>query len=206
VNKGVLGRLKGVAEWRPRRFWPLVVIGLASLGLALGGEELRLLGRYDRTGLAEGEYWRLVTAHLVHLSWGHLGPNLAALALIGALFERAFTATDWLVVGLASALAIDAGLYFVDPNVDWYVGLSGVLHGFVAAGGLALLLRGESLGAVLAIGLCAKLVWEQQVGPMPFTASAAGGDVIVAAHLYGSAGGLAAAAALAAARRARSWL
>jgi rhomboid family GlyGly-CTERM serine protease len=206
VNKGVLGSLGGVADWRPRRLWPLLAIGAASLLLAFGGDELRVLGRYDRTGLQAAEYWRLVTAHLVHLSWGHLGPNLAALALIGALFERAFTALDWLVVALSSALAIDAGLYFIDPSVEWYVGLSGVLHGFVAGGSLMFLLRGESLGAVLAIGLCAKLVWEQRVGPMPFTASAAGGDVIVAAHLYGSAGGLAAAAALTAVRRAFSSL
>ena len=32
--------------------------------------------------------WRLVTAHLVHLGWGHLWPNLAALALDRATFRR----------------------------------------------------------------------------------------------------------------------
>ena len=71
----------------------------------------------------------------------------------------------------------------------WYVGLSGVLHGLVAAGALALLLRREALGAVLALGLCAKLGYEQLAGPVPFTAESVGGPVVVAAHLYGAAGG-----------------
>jgi hypothetical protein len=48
---------------------------------------------------------------------------------------------------------------------------------------------------MLAIGLTAKLVFEQTVGPVPFTAAAVGGPVVVASHLYGTAGGLLAAAA-----------
>lgn len=188
--------LSGVAEWRLRRWSIVLAIAAVSVALAFGGDELRLLGRYERLAFDGGEYWRLLTAHLLHLGWGHLWPNVAALLLIGALFEDLFDYGDWLGVGLASALTIDAGLYFLDPSVRWYVGLSGVLHGFVAAGALSSLRRGRSLGAVLAVGLSAKLVWEQTWGPMPFTATTTGGPVIVAAHLYGSAGGLVAAAVL----------
>ena len=83
----------------------------------------------------------------------------------------------------------------------WYVGLSGVLHGFVAAGALALLLRRETLGAVLGVGLAAKLIFEQIVGPVPFTAASVGGPVVVAAHLYGAIGALLAEAAAQLARR-----
>jgi rhomboid family GlyGly-CTERM serine protease len=90
---------------------------------------------------------------------------------------------------------IDLGLYFLDPRIDWYVGLSGVLHGLMAAGALLLLLRGETLGALLAIGLCGKLIYEQAFGALPFTARSTGGAVIVAAHLYGAAGGFVAAGA-----------
>jgi len=193
VNKGLLLIVNGVAEWRLERWWIVLAIAAACLVLALGGDEARLWGRYERGALASGEYWRLVTAHLVHLSWGHLWPNLAALTLIGALFERLFDSKDWLAVGLGAAVAIDAGLYLFDPNVQWYVGLSGVLHGFIAGGAFAALLRGQAIGAVLAIGLSAKLIFEQTWGAVPFTAAAMGGPVIVAAHLYGAAGGLLAA-------------
>jgi len=171
-----------------------LLIALTCFLLALGGEDVRLWGRYDRTGLADGEWWRLLTGHLVHLGWGHLWPNLAALALIGALLERTFRPRDWIVVGLASAVAIDAGLYALDPDVDWYVGLSGVLHGYLAGGSLLAMWNGDRIGALLAIGVAIKLVFEQKVGPVPFTASAVGGPVVVAAHLYGAAGGFAATA------------
>jgi rhomboid family GlyGly-CTERM serine protease len=167
-----------------------------ALAAAFGGDELRLLGRYDRGALAEGEIWRLLTGHVLHLGWGHLWPNLAALALIGALFDDVLDRFAWLAIALGAAIAIDGGLYVLDPEVDWYVGLSGVLHGLVAGGALALVFARQPLGGWLLAGLCAKLAFEQIAGPMPFTATATGGPVIVAAHLYGGAGGLLASTAL----------
>jgi rhomboid family GlyGly-CTERM serine protease len=186
---------------RLRESWVIVALLAACLLLGAGGDELRDLGRYERTAIEGGEYWRLVSGHLVHLGWGHLWPNLAALAIIGLLFEGLFRNADWLRLGAASAAAIDIGLYALDPSVLWYVGLSGVLHGFVAAGALALLVRRETLGAVLGLGLAAKLLFEQIVGPVPFTAESVGGPVVVAAHLYGSVGALLAEAAAQLARR-----
>jgi rhomboid family GlyGly-CTERM serine protease len=163
---------------------------VVSLVLAAGGDEWRALGRYDRLALEQGEYWRLISGHLVHLGWGHLWPNLAALVVIALLLEDAFRAADWIVVGVTSGAAIDLGLLAFDPDVQWYVGLSGVLHGFVAAGALSLLLKREMIGAVLGIGIAGKIVFEQIFGPVPFTAASVGGPVIVAAHLYGATSGL----------------
>jgi rhomboid family GlyGly-CTERM serine protease len=197
-------RPPGVAILRLRRWWAILAILAICAALAAGGDELRELGRYERQTIESGEYWRLVTGHLVHLGFGHLWPNLAALAIIGALFTDVFGNADWWRASFASAAAIDLGLYFLDPEVVWYVGLSGVLHGFVAAGALALLLRREAIGAVLAIGLCAKLSFEQLVGPVPFTAASVGGPVVVAAHLYGTAGGFLAEAVTHIIRRRRS--
>lgn len=180
---------------RLRRLWPVFALALASLLLQVAGDDGRLWGRYDGALIAQGEYWRLVTAHIVHLGWGHIWPNLTALLVIGALFEDLFDAGMWLLLAGAAAGSIDLGLLIFDRDVEWYVGLSGVLHGFVAGGALIALLRGESIGWLLAIGLAGKLVWEQTVGPVPFTAAAVGGPVVVASHLYGTAGGLLAAAA-----------
>ena len=194
----------GVAILRLRRRWAILAILATCAALAAGGDELRELGRYERHAIESGEYWRLVTGHLVHLGFGHLWPNLAALAIIGALFTDVFRTADWWRASFASAAGIDVGLYFLDPDVLWYVGLSGVLHGFVAAGALALCLRREALGAVLAIGLCAKLSFEQIVGPVPLTAESVGGPVVVAAHLYGAAAGFFAEAVTHIVRRRRS--
>jgi len=195
VTKGIFAELKAVAHWRLRRAWPVLGLALASVVLQFAGEEGRLWGRYDGALVVQGEYWRLVTAHVVHLGWGHLWPNLTALVLIGALFEDLFDAWMWLLLTAAAAGSIDLGLLLFNRDVDWYVGLSGVLHGFVAAGALIAWVRGQSIGWLLAIGLAGKLVWEQTMGPVPFTAAAVGGPVVVASHLYGTAGGLLAAAA-----------
>jgi rhomboid family GlyGly-CTERM serine protease len=157
--------------------------------LAAGGDELRELARYQRDSIENGQYWRLVSGHLVHLGLGHLWPNLAALVVVGALFEGVLRNADWWRVSFASAAAIDLGLYLFEPDVAWYVGLSGVLHGLVAAGALALCLGRQTLGFVLAAALCAKLSFEQFAGPVPLTAESVGGPVVVAAHLYGAAGG-----------------
>lgn len=180
----------GVALWRLRNSWPVVALLVVCLLLAAGSDEARELGRYERAGIANGEYWRLVSGQLVHLSVGHLWPNLAALAIIGVLFDEVFRPVDWWRAAAASAAAIDLGLYVLEPDVLWYVGLSGVLHGFVAAGAFAFLVRRQAIGAVLAAGLGAKIAFEQLVGPVPFTAESVGGPVVVAAHLYGALGGV----------------
>ena len=193
--------LLSVSIRRLRDSWVIVALLAVCALLAAGGDELRDLGRYERHAIESGEYWRLVSGHLVHLGLGHLWPNLAALAIIALLFDDVFSNADWLRTGVASAAAIDLGLYVLDPTVLWYVGLSGVLHGFVAAGALELLLRRQWLGAVLGVGLAAKLLFEQLFGPVPFTAESVGGPVVVAAHLYGSVGALLAQAAAQLARR-----
>lgn len=182
--------LFSVSIRRLRNAWVIVALLAACLLLAAGGDAARELGRWQRDAIDTGEYWRLVSGHLVHLGFGHLWPNLVALAIIGLLFEDVFRNADWARIGAAAVAAIDLGLYVFDPEVAWYVGLSGVLHGYVAAGALALILRKEKLGVVLAAGIAAKLIFEQVVGPVPFTAASVGGPVVVAAHLYGVFGAL----------------
>lgn len=179
-------------------------VAAVCLTLAAGGGAARDWGRYDRSALAAGELWRLVTAHFVHLGVGHLWLNLVALALLALLVEDALASGEWLAATAAAVFAIDLGLYAFDQEVAWYVGLSGVLHGYAAAGALLLAARGERIGFALLTGLIAKIAWEQHAGAISFSAAATGGPVVVAAHLYGAIGGLAAgfAALLARARRA----
>jgi rhomboid family GlyGly-CTERM serine protease len=160
---------------------------------SLWGEAGRLALRYDRAPLAEGQLWRLLTAHAVHLNLRHALVNALGLALMWALFARDYGPRQWLVVVLAATAAIDAGLWFRDSTVQWYVGSSGVLHGVMAAGTLAHLRRREWEGWILALILIGKLAYEQRVGPLPLSGTA---DVVVDAHLYGVLGGLAAALAL----------
>jgi rhomboid family GlyGly-CTERM serine protease len=180
-----------------RRGAALAAACLALLLPTLGGDRARMLLRYERAQLALGQWWRLLTAHLVHLDLRHALLNSVGLTLMWALFARDFTPRHWLVVLLAAAAAIDAGLWFGDSTVQWYVGSSGVLHGVMAAGALAHIRRGERDGWILAALLAVKLLYEQRHGALPFS----GGDpVVVDAHLWGVLGGGLAAAFLGARR------
>jgi rhomboid family GlyGly-CTERM serine protease len=167
-----------------------VLIGACCFAFALGGEAARDWGSYDRAGLANGQVWRLLTAHLVHLGWAHLWPNLLALLLIGGLLEEFLSPFEWAIASLVTGFAISAGLYLFQPDTHWYVGLSGVLHGLVACGAIVMIRdRAVGLGAGLGLGLTLKLLWEVVYGPVPLTAASVGGAVVVAAHLYGAIAG-----------------
>ncbi len=164
------------------------VIGV-SAAIALWGEVGREWLRYDRAAIADGEVWRLVTGHLVHLGPAHFLMNAAGLGLVWFLFAREFDARGWLAILFAVVAGISAGFWFLDPELAWYVGLSGLLHGMLAAGIVAGLPGRRREAVILAVLVAAKLVWEQLAGPLPGSEETAGGNVIVNAHLYGTLAG-----------------
>jgi len=179
--------------------------GLALLALCallvlpeLGGEVARAALRYERDAVAAGEWWRLLTAHVVHLDLEHAVLNSLGLVLMWALFARDYGWRAWAVIILVSVLVIDAGFWFRDRDLQWYVGSSGVLHGVMTAGTLAHLLRRDLDGWILATFIVVKLAYEQLTGALPFAEG--GAAVIVNSHLYGALGGLIAGAALRARR------
>jgi len=168
--------------------WALMA-ACALLGLVeLGSDAARALLSYDRVALARGEWWRVLTAHFVHLDVQHTILNALGLILMWALFARDYSPLRWLAIYLFAALCISAGLWMWNPEVQWYVGASGALHGVMAAGTLAHLRRRDLDGWILATFIIAKLGYEQFAGAMPF---AGGANTIVDAHLYGAVGGLA---------------
>jgi rhomboid family GlyGly-CTERM serine protease len=164
----------------------LIVLG-SILALAALGDWGRQALSYDRDALAHYQWWRTVSAHLVHLSWRHTLLNCAGLVVLWALFAREFTPRRWLWILALAALSIDLGLWFLHPDVVWYVGASGVLHGAWSAGACAAYRRGDGMGALILLLLAVKLVYEQQSGLSVFE-----GDLPLepAAHLLGALGGL----------------
>ena len=172
------------------RHWAVpVVIAIVAAVFELGGKPVRELLAFDRNGIAAGEAWRLLSGHFVHLGISHLSLNLVGLALVWYLVGRHFSSVRWLFVAILSIVAMDAGFWWLNPELDWYVGLSGLLHGLLAAGLIVAVRERDREGLVIALFVIGKLAWEQWGGPLPGSEATAGGAVIVDAHLYGAIGG-----------------
>ena len=183
--------LQRIAHWRV-----VLVIALLCVCIAAFGDAARELLRYDRVAIAGGEFWRLLSAHFAHLGYPHLALNLTGLLLVWLLVGRLYSTRQWLLVAAFSIVVMGAGFWFVDSEMRWYVGLSGLLHGLLLAGAIAGIRSLPVESIVIAAVVVAKLAYEQIVGPLPGSEYVAGAAVVVNAHLYGAIGGALAAAAI----------
>jgi rhomboid family GlyGly-CTERM serine protease len=172
---------------RSPALWLAISLGVLCFVLQTAGLEEQL--RFDRSKIDNGDWWLLLTGNFVHLGMSHLWMNLAGFALVVSLVWSHFNVFEWLIVILLSSLVVGIGLWQLDPDVGWYVGFSGTLHGLIIAGSLADLKTYPRSAAILLLLVVAKLGWEQFAGALPGSESVAGGSVVVNAHLYGAIAG-----------------
>ena len=153
---------------------PWITAGLVAISIALfqiAGPAPELFV-YDRHSIAAGELWRLFTGHWVHSDAGHATWNIAALALLGVLFERSL---GWrLVAALAvGTVAIDAWMWWAMPQLERYCGLSGILNALLAAGLIQVWRETrDPLLPLVGIGAVLKIVVEAAAGAAVFTHTA----------------------------------
>jgi len=88
---------------------------------------------FDRVAIARGDWWRLITGHWVHSDLTHAVWDISALLLLGVLFEARL---QWRLpmVLLLTSLGVDAWLWWGDPALSHYCGLSGILNGLLIVG------------------------------------------------------------------------
>ncbi len=178
-----------------RRAW-LVVAGLLMLpSLATWPTQgLALRALSWQPALAFSEPWRWWTAAWVHLSLKHLLANLAGAVLVAALGWAARVppraAWAWLLAWPLTHLGL-----LLQPALQRYGGLSGVLHAGVAVAAVHLLMlqvrQARVLGAAILAGMALKIVLEAPWrGPLIHPPE---WDIAVAplAHLLGTAWGCA---------------
>ncbi|MGB5511414.1 MAG: rhombosortase [Woeseiaceae bacterium] len=188
---GLINRKQDAGKGGSLAAWQLPIgLLLVAAALLLGSDAAREWLAYERDAIRAGEVWRLVTGHLVHLGWPHFALNAAGLVLVWTLIGSAYKPAGWIAIFFTSIAAIDLGLWIFNPALQWYVGLSGALHGVLAAGLVMSFRQPRIEMTVLAILLLCKLAWEQFSGPLPGSEGSSGGPVIVDAHLYGAIGGI----------------
>jgi rhomboid family GlyGly-CTERM serine protease len=114
---------------------------------------------------------------------------MAGLVIVAVFFSQYGNLLDWLFVLLFSAVFTGLGLYWFHPELIWYVGLSGVLHGLFIYGAVREIRFYPFSGYVLVLLLAGKLFWETMNGALPGSEEVTGGRVVVEAHLYGAIAG-----------------
>lgn len=147
---------------------------------------------YDPAFIRSGEVWRLISCHFLHLNWNHVWLNLAGYAIITYSFRDELPASMELWTLFVCGLGTSIGLYFFDPAMYSYVGLSGALHGFLLAHLIRTLRNSPIFSSLFIIGIVAKLAWEHSpYADTSATAKMIGGFVAVNAHLSGGVTGVA---------------
>ena len=163
-----------------------VVVSLATMQPD-GADYLEALW-LSSPGVANGEWWRLLTVTLVHGGVVHLLFNMYALYLVGPIVERMY---GWKLFGLIYVLCALAGsaasLAFGDPRVP-SVGASGAIFGLFGVVLAATRIhhpmldqRGRALTGQIGMLIAINLL---------FGLSGAGGNIDNAAHIGGLLAGL----------------
>lgn len=173
---------------------------MALIGfLAIGGEPWIEALRFDRIAIEGGEWWRLVTGNLVHLpgntvEWRgfsfhgpwHLFLNEMGILVLVMLCPERLSAAVWARRMLLLCLGMSAGLYFFAPDLRWYVGLSGVIHGLFVLGLVPQVLKKDIVALGCLLYLLGKLGFELYAGAPVSDEHAIGGKVALESHLWGA--------------------
>lgn len=83
--------------------------------------------------VANGDWWRLITATFLHGSLIHLGFNMLALWVLGTQIERFIGSSKFLVLYFASALGGSLFSFYFSPPTTFSIGASGAVFGLMGA-------------------------------------------------------------------------
>lgn len=155
--------------WLPWRTLLLTAFALVSY-LFLGSAPEAWV--FDRTGIAQGEWWRLITGHWMHSDASHAFWNIGALMLLGTLLEKRLQG-DLVFALVMGTVGVDLWLWWGGGTLVYYCGLSGILNTLLAVGLVRLWydLR-QPLVWLIGLGAVAKIVVEISAGQALLTQTA----------------------------------
>ena len=173
--------LRSFANW-------LVPVALACLVLALqaGGQPVYEALRYERAAVLGGQYWRLLSAHAVHLGWAHCLMNAGGLALCAAFAAGTRSGRAWAAAIVVLALGVGILLVAASPQATNYAGLSGVLYGLFIWVLAPRAWHGDRVARIVLVAVIVRIGWQMFHPPSDAQRALIGGEVMVEAHLYGA--------------------
>jgi membrane associated rhomboid family serine protease len=117
--------------------------GASLTGSGIGGSTLVTEGALSRAAIADGEYWRLVTAGFLHAGFFHLLFNMFSLYILGTMLEPAIGRVRFALIYFVSLLAGSFGALLIETNPNALtVGASGAIFGLMSAAVIVMRNRG----------------------------------------------------------------
>lgn len=120
----------------------VAILGMFVLEIVLGGaraisdpdaQTLFDLGAMQPISIADGQYWRLVTAMFLHSGLFHIGFNAYALWLFGQMVERDYGRVQMLLIFVVSGFLASVSSYAWSDPRTLSVGASGAIFGIFGA-------------------------------------------------------------------------
>jgi rhomboid family GlyGly-CTERM serine protease len=163
--------------------WRFVAFALPLMTLlqAIGPEYFR----YQQDLVENGQIWRYLTAHWVHVGWLHLLLNGLGLVICVSLTAPGWSAARWLICCFAMGIGISFLLAVFNPEVRDYAGLSGVLFGLYVLTAFSLFARDRLIAVLIVAAIVIKVLMEQFSFYDFNSGKLIGARVIIDAHLYG---------------------
>lgn len=140
---------------------------------------------YDRSLVESGQWWRFITANLVHLGGWHTLMNLASLWLISFIFQPLLKMSHWIGWVILLYFVNILAMHLWTPHIVHYVGMSGALYGLIAACATAELRLGVKLSGLLLIIVAVKIFLPQIMGVQSEYDNWLGGAVVEESHIIG---------------------
>jgi rhomboid family GlyGly-CTERM serine protease len=162
-----------------------VFTGITSTVFWLLGDSTLNALMYHRSGIASGEFWRVLSGHLVHSNGWHLLLNLASLLMVGLLFSQHLTRLFWLLIFTLSGLMISACYFWIAPEYEYYVGLSAVLYAVIIIGALLDIKEQPLIAVIVLVVVTARVIWQQYSGSIGSLAELIEDRVAIESHLFG---------------------
>ncbi len=167
------------------RINPPALALLSVVTVLLLGQVFSHTFEYQRASILNGEYWRIVSGHFTHTQWSHLLLNGLGLALILKLFYPIYSPLYWSLGGSFCLIGIGLSFLLFSPELEWYRGLSGLLHGLLMMAMIGEISRGKRLYYLGLLALVGKVIAEQTTIEAGRLTEFIGATVIFDAHLYG---------------------
>lgn len=168
---------------------PLLLIILCAVLFLFEPQASHYLA-FDRMQIEQFQWWRLLTGNLLHTNANHLLLNLTAVALLWALHGQYFTLANYTLMFFVLCISTTLLIYCFAKQLQWYVGLSGVLHGVFLIGAYFDIKQGMKTGWLLLLGVLLKVGHEQIFGASQDIADLINATVAIDAHLFGTISGL----------------